>query len=73
MSVIPINVEDQEIDMANCPHTSFRQGKRIIILFKDGTRLIDKYLGNKSGYLIMKENGRIKLSEVRQTGIYKRG
>lgn len=57
--------------MANCPHTSFNKGKRIIIILKNGDKFIDKYLGHKSGYIILKEKGRLKVNKIRSTGIYK--
>ncbi len=55
--------------MASCPHTSFRKGKRLLIIFKDGTKEVDKFVGNKSGYLLMERLGRVKLSKVRSTSI----
>jgi hypothetical protein len=58
--------------MANCPHTSFKQGKKIIIIFKDGTKRIATYLGNKAGVILTKELGRVKVNKIRSTGVFKK-
>ena len=57
--------------MANCPHSSFKQGKRIIIIFNDGTQAVDKFLGKKRGCIITQRLGRISLRKIRSTGVYR--
>ena len=59
------------LGVTSCPHTSFRQGKRILIILKDGGRIVDKCMGNKSGCLIMQREGRVSLSKIRSASIYK--
>ena len=54
-----------------CPHTEFRKGQRVIVIFKDGRKLVDKYLQKRSGFVVLKESGSVKLSEVRQISIFR--
>lgn len=52
------------------PHTSVRQGKRVRIVLKDGTILIEKFMGHKSGKIIL-EKHTIPTIAVRAFSIYK--
>lgn len=52
-------------------HTHFPKGKRVLVIFKNGEKLIDKYLEYKSGKVLLEKNGTINLRKVRSITIYK--
>ncbi len=54
-----------------CPHTDFRKGQKIHIIFTNGMAIVDKYIGKKSGVIIMENSGRIPLKKIRSTTIYR--
>ncbi len=54
-------------------HTSTYKGKRILIILKDGTKLIGKFKDKKSGYIITEEHGRISTDTVKAMTICKQG
>ncbi len=54
-------------------HTSTNKGKRILIILKDGRKIVDKFKDKKSGYIITEEHGKISTSLVKSMTIYKAG
>ena len=51
-------------------HHNFKKGKKVLIIFKDGSKYIDKYLDTKSTYLVLK-NRIILFSDIRSATIWK--
>ncbi len=54
-------------------HTSTYKGKRILIILKDGTKIIDKFKDKKSGFVIVEEYGKISTSLIKAMTICKPG
>ncbi|NBV42554.1 hypothetical protein EBR96_07285 [bacterium] len=54
-------------------HTSTYKGKRILIILKDGQKLIGKFKDKKSGYVITEEHGRIATGQIKAMTICKGG
>jgi hypothetical protein len=52
-------------------HTSTYKGKKILIILKDGTKIIDRFKDKKSGTIITENHGKIKTSLVKAMTIYK--
>ncbi len=52
-------------------HTSTYKGKRILIILKDGKKIVDKFKDKKSGWIITEEYGKISTSLVKSMTIYK--
>lgn len=52
-------------------HTSTYKGKRILIILKDGTKIIDKFKDKKSGYVYTENNGKISTKIMKAMTIYK--
>ena len=57
--------------MSSCIHTDFRKGQRLVVTMNNGYIFVDKYVENKSGVIILKESGRLKLSSIRAITIYR--
>ena len=51
-------------------HYGFPKGARLLVIMKDGSKLVDKYVETKHGTLIL-EKGPIKYEYIRSTTIYK--
>lgn len=54
-------------------HSSTYKGKRILIILKDGRKIIDKFKDKKSGMIITEEHGRIPTNQVKAMTICKQG
>lgn len=54
-------------------HTSTNKGKRILIILKDGRKIIDKFKDKKSGYVITEEYGKIPTNQIKAMTICKQG
>lgn len=54
-------------------HTSTYKGKRILIILKDGTKIVDKFKDKKSGMIITENHGKIRTNTVKAMTIYKLG
>lgn len=52
-------------------HSSTYKGKRILIILKDGRKIIDKFKDKKSGKIITEEHGAIPTSLVKAMTICK--
>ena len=55
-----------------CCHTEFRMHTRVIVMMRDGTKFVDKYIGKKSGVIILSKKGRISLDTIRNVSIYRK-
>ena len=53
------------------PHTTFTKNLKLIVIMRDGQRFIDRYVGKKSGVVLLKKLGRVSLKLIRVIGIYK--
>lgn len=56
--------------MANCPHTTFTRGKKVIIILKNGIKLVDRYF-DKNNTSVEFYNNRIKIKDIRSISIFK--
>ena len=54
-----------------CPHTDFRKGQKIVLTMRDGSRIIDRFVENKSGVIITRDFGKTKLKDIRATTIFR--
>jgi hypothetical protein len=54
-------------------HTSTYKGKRILIILRDGRKLIGKFKDKKSGMVITEEHGRIPTNQIKAMTICKAG
>ncbi len=52
--------------MKHCPHSEFRKGTKVLVMFTNGKKLIDKYVEKKSGCVFLERRGKVLLSDVRQ-------
>lgn len=52
-------------------HSSTYKGKRVYIVFKNGNTLVDKFQDSKSNYIMTKEHGKIKKSDIRTMTIFR--
>lgn len=50
------------------PHTSCKRGKRVKLIFRDGTSTISKFVEKKGGCVIL-ENGKYEIKTIRAFGI----
>lgn len=50
-------------------HSDFRKGQRLFITMRDGERIVDKFVESKSGVLVLRQRGRVSLSQVRHASI----
>jgi hypothetical protein len=57
--------------MARMIHSSFNQGSKIRLIFKDGTQVVTKYLGHRKGKSIQTEAGTFKILDIRAADYYK--
>ena len=55
----------------SCPHSQFRKGQRILVIMSSGKKMIDKFKESKSGVIITESIGRIRMSDIRSTVIYR--
>lgn len=53
------------------PHLSCRQGKRVLIKLRDGTRFVAKFKYKKSSFVHFLDHGRVPTSEILVFSIYK--
>jgi hypothetical protein len=53
------------------PHTSFYKGSHIFVILKDGTSFEDIFEDSKSGFMYLRERGRIAKKDVRSAGYRK--
>ena len=53
------------------PHTSTNKGKRVKIVMRDGSSIIDKFIERKKDSIILKESGKIYKKDIKAFIIYK--
>lgn len=51
-------------------HYGFPKGARLLVIMKDGSKLVDKYVETKHATLVL-ENCSLKYENIRSTTIYK--
>jgi len=51
-------------------HSSFKKNQKIILMFKNGTKLTARYKDTKSG-IIITDQGKFRKSDLRSTNIFK--
>ena len=52
------------------PHSSCRRGKRVLVILRDGTEIIDKFV-ERTGKFVILENHKFTVDEIRSFAIYK--
>lgn len=52
-------------------HFSIRQGKRVIVLYKDGRKEIDHFKKAEDRYVYLRRLGRVPIAELRTLSIYR--
>lgn len=57
--------------MAKRPHTMFARGKRVRLIFKDGSQVISKFVEKRGDSWVVLESGNYHVTEIRALGIYK--
>ncbi len=55
------------------PHTHFRRATPLRIILRDGQRIYDRYGDHGSGYMVLREYGRLELKVVKAVTIWKGG
>ena len=56
--------------IVNGVHHEFRKGQKVLVILRNSNQIIDKYIGEKSQYLIL-EKHKIKWKDIRSSTIYK--
>ena len=51
-------------------HHGFKKGKHVLLILKSGEKIIDKFVGSNSNYIIL-ENGKYNWKDIRATTINK--
>jgi hypothetical protein len=51
-------------------HSAFRKNKKVFVIMKNGRKIIDRFIDKCSGSIILKENGKVGLSEIRSATIH---
>lgn len=53
------------------PHTATRKGKRVLIITKEGQRIIDKFLEGHDSFVLLEKAGKIPTRAIRSMSDYK--
>lgn len=64
------NLEDRIEIMGKQPHTEFRKGQRVMVMLKNGGKIVGKYIGKHSKSIEL-DVGTFSTKSVRQVVIYK--
>ena len=56
--------------MSKQPHTEFRKGQKVMVMFKNGTKIIGKYIEKHSKGVVL-DVGSFSTKSIRQVVIYK--
>lgn len=51
-------------------HHSFKKGQKVLVILRNGDRIIDRYYGQTSNYLKL-DNNNIEWKNIRSSTIYK--
>lgn len=54
-------------------HTSVKKGKRVMVMLKDGTHIVDRFEERTSKGIILVRNGLIPKKRLRAMSIYREG
>jgi hypothetical protein len=57
--------------MSRSPHTGTYKGKRVKVILRDGTRIIDKFLRRTDRFIFLEKTGRIPKGALRSFVIFK--
>ena len=57
--------------MAKKIHTEFHKGSKVFVIFRDGTKVVDRWEAKKSGVVILRKLGRVKTSTLRSLTIFR--
>lgn len=52
-------------------HHEFRKGQKVLVIFKDGSRLVDKFSGSCSKNTLNLETLKVPYKKIRAVTIYK--
>jgi len=52
-------------------HLDFRKGQKVLVIFNNGQKMVDRFVERKSKALVLEDSGRIALGDIRATSIYK--
>jgi hypothetical protein len=55
------------------PHTATHRGKRVKIVLRDGTEIVDRFIDRTDKWVVLKENGRVNKSDIRAFIVIKNG
>lgn len=53
------------------PHTSVRKGKRVRIVLRDGTEIIEKFEESTDRYVFLQNGQKIAKADIRSFGIFR--
>ena len=56
--------------MPSTPHTSCAKGKRVLVILKDGRRIVDKFVERKGNAVVL-ETCRLKPETIRAFALYR--
>lgn len=46
-------------------HSSVRKGKRVVVLLRDGTRILDRFVERTDRWIVLEKHGRIAKEDLR--------
>ncbi len=53
------------------PHTHFKRGTSLRIIFRDGRKICDEYEDRGSGLIVLRSHGKLQLKSVKAVTIWK--
>jgi len=53
------------------PHTTFTRGTHVFVILRDGSSFDDNYVDRNARYVILREKGEVKISDIRSMSFYK--
>lgn len=51
-------------------HSTFKKNKKVFVIMRDGSTIIDRWLGKDHKYMILEETGKVRFDKVRSIGMY---
>ena len=52
-------------------HTNFRKGTPLFVIFKDGTKAVDKFEEKKGSFVILRNLGSVRTKRIRSLTIFR--
>lgn len=52
-------------------HTSYHKGTTVHVIFEDGRHVVDKFEDHKSGCVVLRRLGRVRITDIRYIGVNK--